>query len=133
MPNRCAAAGCRGNYDGEPSVPMVKFPKDPEERQRWIDAMPNDPETLKGRKDLWICMSHFKCDFVKIKGGIPFSIAYLSVLQTDMTIRIKNNEKKSIIEVLKGLIQLFIKLIMKLLFLSIRKPRPLFKLQYLWF
>ena len=69
MPFRCAAAGCRGNYDGEPSVPMVKFPKDPEERQRWIDAMPNDPETLKGRKEIWICMSHFKCDFVKIQGG----------------------------------------------------------------
>ena len=64
MPFRCAAAGCRGNYDGEPSVPMVKFPKDPEERQRWIDAMPNDPETLQGRKEIWICMSYFKCDFI---------------------------------------------------------------------
>ena len=45
MPFRCAAAGCRGNYDGEPSVPMVKFPKDPEERQRWIDAMLNPLNT----------------------------------------------------------------------------------------
>ena len=70
MPKHCASAGCRGNYRGEPyCVPVVKFPRDQEERQRWIDAMPNDPETLKNRKDIYICSSHFDCDWVKIRGG----------------------------------------------------------------
>ena len=49
---------------------MVKFPKDALARQAWIDAMPNDPETLKYRKgDIWICASHFDCDYLKIRGG----------------------------------------------------------------
>ena len=68
MPKHCASAGCRENYCGEPyCVPVVKFPRDQEERQRWIDAMPNDPETLKNRKDIYICSSHFDCEWVKIR------------------------------------------------------------------
>lgn len=69
MPSSCAAAGCRGNYRGEPYSRVVRFPKDEEKRQAWIDAMPNDPETLKHRKEIWICAAHFDCEWVNIRGG----------------------------------------------------------------
>ena len=70
MPKRCAAFGCRGNYKGEDYSPVVKFPKDDLTHQAWIDAMPNDPETLKDRTgDIYICAAHFDCEYVNIKGG----------------------------------------------------------------
>ena len=40
MPCRCNVFGCRGNYPGEPYMKTVSFPKDPNERKKWIDAMP---------------------------------------------------------------------------------------------
>ena len=47
MPFKCSVYGCRGNYENEDYSPTVKFPKDALTRQAWIDAMPNDPDTLK--------------------------------------------------------------------------------------
>ena len=67
MPRHCAAAGCRGNYRGEPSTSVVKFPKDVEQCQKWIEAMSNDPESLKHLKEIWICASHFDCEWEKTK------------------------------------------------------------------
>ena len=43
MPRRCSCFGCRGNYDGTTYVKVISFPKDPEERERWMLAMPNEP------------------------------------------------------------------------------------------
>ena len=31
--------------------------------------MLNNPQTLIGRKEIWICDSHFDCDWVKTRGG----------------------------------------------------------------
>ena len=50
MPKRCAVFNCRGNYDREPYSQVVSFPTDMVERTRWIEAMPNEPGSLKDRK-----------------------------------------------------------------------------------
>ena len=65
----CVFYGCRRNYKGEPYSKVVKFPKDEATRQAWIDAMPNDPETLKDRKDIYICAAHFEGKWISVKGG----------------------------------------------------------------
>ena len=80
MGKRCASYGCRGNYAGEPESKVVRFPKDELTRQAWIDAMPNDPETLKGRTEIYICAAHFEGKWISVKGGtylaIPSSLLF---------------------------------------------------------
>ena len=50
MPNKCNVYGCRGNYRGEPYTKVIEFPHDEAERNRWIDAMPNDRSSLEKLK-----------------------------------------------------------------------------------
>ena len=69
MPKRCAAFNCRGNYDGEPYSQVVSFPTDRVEKTRWIEAMPNEPGSLKDRKEIFVCSSHFECKWVTVLGG----------------------------------------------------------------
>ena len=69
MPKACNVFGCRGNYRGEPYSPVVKCPRDPDIRQRWLDSMPNDRASLENLKEIWVCRRHFDCEFVKSQGG----------------------------------------------------------------
>jgi len=69
MPRKCAAFGCRGNYAGEPYSRLVSFPKNEEEKEKWIKAMPNERKTLESKKEIWICASHFDCEWITIRGG----------------------------------------------------------------
>ena len=69
MPRKCAAFNCRGNYRGEPYTKVVNFPQDLAEREIWIKAMPNDPKTLANKKEIWVCASHFDCEWVTVNGG----------------------------------------------------------------
>ena len=69
MPKKCDVYGCRGNYRGEPYTKVVPFPKDEEERSRWIDAMPNDRSSLLMLRKISTCVHHFDCDWVKVKRG----------------------------------------------------------------
>ena len=69
MPKRCAVYGCRGNYGGQPYTRVVRFPTDEAERDRWIKAMPNAGSSLTGRRDLYVCASHFDCEWVVSRGG----------------------------------------------------------------
>ena len=69
MPKRCAAYGCRGNYTGGPYTSVVRFPTEITERNRWIEAMPNDPGSLRERTEIFVCASHFECEWVTVKGG----------------------------------------------------------------
>ena len=46
MPRKCMAPSCTGNKRGEPYSKLVSFPKDAEERNRWIEAMPNERDTF---------------------------------------------------------------------------------------
>jgi len=42
MPNKCCVGNCKSNYDSDKDfVPSYHFPKDPEERERWRNALPN--------------------------------------------------------------------------------------------
>ena len=67
MPNRCNIYNCNGNFD-EPYVPVTKFPTDPTERERWILACPNEPDSLRSLKEIWACKSHFAM-FERCRGG----------------------------------------------------------------
>ena len=69
MPKRCAIYGCRGNYAGQPYTRVVRFPTEEAERERWIKAMPNSGSSLTGRPDLYICSSHFECEWVVSRRG----------------------------------------------------------------
>lgn len=68
MPKRCNMFNCKGNYPGEAYSPVVKFPSDPLEKERWILACLTDHERLWALKENYACKSHFKI-FVKAKGG----------------------------------------------------------------
>ena len=41
MPKHCVVFVCHGNYPGEPYTCAVSYPKNEEDRSRWIDTMPN--------------------------------------------------------------------------------------------
>ena len=69
MPKRCAVYGCWGNYRGQPYTRVVRFPTEEAERDRWIKAMPNAGSSLTGRRDLYVCASHFDCEWVVSRGG----------------------------------------------------------------
>ena len=69
MPRRCSAFGCNGNYDGTPYVKVISFPKDKDERERWILAMPNEKGSLERLKDIYVCESHFDCEWISVRGG----------------------------------------------------------------
>ena len=69
MPRLCNCYGCKGNYPGEPYTKTVSFPKEPEERERWIQAMPNPPASLRSLKEINICASHFDCAWKSCRGG----------------------------------------------------------------
>ena len=69
MPKKCNVFGCRGNYRCEPYTQVVPFPSDEVERDRWIDAMPNERSSLLQLKQIYDCVHHFDCEWVKVKGG----------------------------------------------------------------
>ena len=68
MSRRCNVFGCRGNYLGEPCMKTVSFPKDPNERKKWIDAMPNERSSLSQLSEIHVCKSRFTCDWVTAHG-----------------------------------------------------------------
>ena len=69
MPKMFAAFGCRGSYRGQPYTPVVRCPDDGAERQTWISCMPNSNENLIHRKEIYVCESHFSCEWVTGRGG----------------------------------------------------------------
>ena len=72
MVRSCNAKGCNGNYPGEPYSKVVKFPNkdtDPDEWDRWVCAMPNEGASLENLKEIWVCRSHFDCEWKKVRGG----------------------------------------------------------------
>ena len=69
MPKKCNLFGCRRNYRCEPYTKVVQFPSDEDERDRWIDAMPNERSSLLQLKQIYACYHHFDCEWVTVKGG----------------------------------------------------------------
>lgn len=72
MPNRCVAWGCNANTRKSLSTGytrMVRFPTDPEERDRWYRNMPNTRKDLESRaQPLYVCIDHFEGDYVSSRG-----------------------------------------------------------------
>ena len=69
MPCMCNCYGCSGNYPAQPYTKTVSFPNDPDKRERWIQAMPNDPASLRSLKQINISASHFNCTWKSCRGG----------------------------------------------------------------
>ena len=43
MPRKCCVTGCNSNYDSvKNKTTTFRLPRDPEERQRWIKAIPRE-------------------------------------------------------------------------------------------
>ena len=61
MVNKCSVYGCKTNYKDHPYIKVVSLPKDKEERNRWIDAMPNERSSLLKLKQIYVCEIHFDC------------------------------------------------------------------------
>jgi len=71
MPKKCCVTGCNSNYLTENERTTVyRLPKDPEERQRWIKAIPRD--NIPDKPDITVvCTQHFPPDYypvIKVKG-----------------------------------------------------------------
>ncbi|KAI6660149.1 hypothetical protein LOD99_10541 [Oopsacas minuta] len=69
MPKKRNVLGCRGNYRCEPYTKVVPFPSDEDERDGWIDAMPNERSSLLQLSQIYACYHHFDCEWVTVKGG----------------------------------------------------------------
>ena len=60
MPFKCSIGGCKSNYDTEAErVSSYGFPlDDPDQLQRWIDAVPNVlPDRIT--KSMRVCVKHW--------------------------------------------------------------------------
>jgi len=71
MPRRCSVYKCDGNYDGKPysatvSASLTKYPDD---RKKWIAAMPNDRKQLEKLATINVCKHHFDCEWYIVQGG----------------------------------------------------------------
>ena len=67
MPRRCNVFWCHGNY-----TKTVGFPKKEthlEERDRWINAIPNDRASLLKFAEINACITYFNCEWVSTRGG----------------------------------------------------------------
>ena len=68
MPKKCNVYGCWGNHRGEPYTKVVSFPTDEVERNRWIEAMPNESSSLLQLKQIYDCIRHFDSEWITVKG-----------------------------------------------------------------
>ena len=58
MPRKCCVTGCNSNYVSEKEkTATYRLPKDPDERQRWIQAIPRD--NIPDKTDTVVCAKHF--------------------------------------------------------------------------
>ena len=69
MPKKCNVYRSRGNYRGELYTKVVSFPTDEVERNRWIEAMPNERSSLLQLKQIYACIRHIDCEWITVKGG----------------------------------------------------------------
>ena len=74
MPRKCCTffngECCRTNYAATKTKPLeggtlYKFPENPDERQRWIQSLPNQSKSLKITNNIRICYKHFPPDCPK--------------------------------------------------------------------
>ena len=72
MPQPCSVYQCNGNYDGEPYTLTViaSLTNYPEDRERWIAAMPNEHASLEKLSKINVCKHHFDCQWYTVQGGV---------------------------------------------------------------
>ena len=58
MGKTCAVGMCRSGYKGtEKGTAIFRFPTDRQERQRWINALPNKIDAEKNLDNIGVCIS----------------------------------------------------------------------------
>ena len=66
MVRKCCVTGCKSNYlTTKEIVTVYRLPSDPEERQRWIRAIPRD--NIPDKPDTVVCAKHFPVGFEVVK------------------------------------------------------------------
>ena len=70
MVKKCCVTGCRSNYDPTDRVSVFRLPKDKDERERWMKAIPRD--NIPDSADTVVCIKHFPDGFetVSVKGRL---------------------------------------------------------------
>ena len=75
MGRTCKVYGCdaKQSRTAENYCAMVAFPpKEDDEFMRWVSAIPNSAnrmDIIAEDKKVWICASHFECEYKSVKGG----------------------------------------------------------------
>ena len=60
MVRRCCVGGCKSIYDSESEVvPVHSFPTNVDERQTWVDALPNILSKSPPTRDMVVCVKHW--------------------------------------------------------------------------
>ena len=62
MPDHCSIAECGGNYDKDRKATVFRLPKDPVDRQRWINVLPPLRGKVINPKTFRICRRHWPAD-----------------------------------------------------------------------
>ena len=66
MPKKCCVGGCSSNYKKEEEYTKVfRFPSDAQEKQCWIDKLPNILNTITG--DPVLCEKHWPSGYETYK------------------------------------------------------------------
>ena len=70
MVRKCCVTGCRSNYDSTNKVTVFRLPKDKDERERWMKAIPRD--NIPDSPNTVVCIKHFPEGFetVSVKGKL---------------------------------------------------------------
>ena len=62
MVRKCSVGGCKSNYDAESEYVSVHgFPSDEEEKQRWIDTLPNVLGKISS--NTVVCVKHWPLNY----------------------------------------------------------------------
>ena len=72
MVRKCSVGGCKSGYasmKNEPKVTVYRFPKDLEEKRRWIKSLPNVLSEDKVTRNMCLCALHFPPDVPMKQAG----------------------------------------------------------------
>ena len=84
MGRKCTVYGCNSGYlTCKEKVTVYKFPTDPIENKKWVDALPN--KDIKNTKNLGVCSKHFKED-CPMRKVVFFSISLFSPIISSLKV-----------------------------------------------
>ena len=62
MGRKCSVFNCKTGYDtqkGGEKITVYKFPKDPDERHRWVSSLPNKLSIADVTENMGVCSLHW--------------------------------------------------------------------------